>query len=53
VGGGGRPRPVFAGPPGAALGGARVGAFAGVVTGEGPVVDAQPSHAVSASQGGL
>ncbi len=38
-------RPVFIEVP--------LGAFAGVVTGEGPVVDAQPSHAVSASQGGL
>jgi len=38
-------RPVFIEVP--------LGAFAGVVTGEGPAVDAQPSHAVSASQGGL
>ncbi len=38
-------RPVFIEVP--------LGAFAGVVMGEGPAVDAQPSHAVSASQGGL
>jgi len=38
-------RPVFIEVP--------LGAFAGVVTGEGPAVDAQPSHAVSAFQGGL
>lgn len=38
-------RPVFIEVP--------LGAFAGVVTGEGPAVDAAPVHAVSASQGGL
>jgi thioredoxin reductase/Fe-S-cluster-containing hydrogenase component 2/bacterioferritin-associated ferredoxin len=38
-------RPVFIEVP--------LGAFAGVVTGEGPAVDAAPIHAVSASQGGL
>ena len=38
-------RPVFIEVP--------LGAFAGIVTGEGPVVDPQPSHAVSAFQGGL
>jgi ferredoxin len=38
-------RPVFIEVP--------LGAFAGVVTGEGPAVDAQPRHAVSAFQGGL
>ncbi|MFZ1615146.1 MAG: FAD-dependent oxidoreductase, partial [Holophaga sp.] len=38
-------RPVFIEVP--------LGAFAGVVTGQGPAVDTAPSHAVSAFQGGL